>query len=290
MKKFLGRVGNGLLYPFRKIYNDVVDAWKGVTKEKVPFYIVLLVVCNVVFVLIANIIAVKTINLASNSGFIGNNSIRLMLPAAVIVYAFSLVCSDLLCELDKTNRWTRISCHIGFILNFFMVFVFLITSLIPGVVNGNPDSGLTGNFWGLLGSTPLMLLAGVVSYYFGDLLNDTSFFKMKKKDKDDLSNKKISKRCILSTMIGQAVDATIFITLGLHIFPILTGKGSFVDFIHAGSGNIGADITNGMAWLNVLIAICLQWVVKVFVELVVLPLVLKICKSVRKKDSDLKEN
>ena len=277
---FLKKVGYVLATPFR----DVKSTWKGISKESVPFYIVLLAICNIVFLLVANIIAVKTINLTATSGFVGNSGIRLMLPAAVIVYTFSIICSDLLCELDKTNRWTRVSCHVGFILNLFMVLVFLVTALIPGVINGSADNGLNSNFWNVLGSTPLMLLASVISFYFGDLINDTVFRKLK--EKEGLTNKQIVKRCVFSTMAGQAIDAAIFITLGLHIFPILTGSGSFVDFISAGSGNIGADFTSGMGWLNVLIAIGLQWAVKVLIEFVVAPLILKICHLARNKKEE----
>ena len=99
-------------------HREFIGVWKGITKEKPPFYIWLLVVLNVVFLLIANIIAVKTINLTSNSGYIGDSGIRLFLPAAVICYALgSIVISNLLAELDPQNRYTRISCHIGFLLN-----------------------------------------------------------------------------------------------------------------------------------------------------------------------------
>ena len=50
---FLKKVGHVLATPFR----DVRDTWKGISKESTPFYIILLAICNVVFLLIANIIA-----------------------------------------------------------------------------------------------------------------------------------------------------------------------------------------------------------------------------------------
>ena len=126
-----------------------------------------------------------------------------------------------------------------------------------------------------------MLLASMISFYFGDLLNDKEFKKYKLKE--GLTDRQIIKRCVLSTMAGQAIDASFFITLGLHIFPILLGQGSFVDFMSAGSGNIMADLSSGMGWLNVLIAITLQWIVKVLCEFVVSPLILKICHKFRGK-------
>lgn len=271
------------------LYDEFVGTWKGISKETVTIPILLLVAFNIVFLLIANIIAVKTINLTGNSGYIGN--IRLFLPAAVIVYVLGNICvSDTLCEIGDSSTgnkgiWTRRSCHIGFALNLLMVIIFLITAVIPGVLNGAPDSGFTGNFWNVLGSTPLTLAASCISFYFGDLLNDTVFKRMR--EKDGLGNGKLVKRCVISTAFGQLIDAGIFITLGLHVFPILTGQGSFVDFIHAGSGNILADLSNGWGWLNTLIAIGLQWVVKVICEFVVSPLIVLICSKYnnRKKQS-----
>lgn len=264
------------------MFKDFTETWKGISKEKVPFHIMVLMVFNVVFLLIANIIAVKTVNLTSTLGYVGDSGIRLFLPAAVIVYVLgAVVISDLLCELDQTNRYTRVSCHIGFLLNLVMVVIFLITAIIPGVISGTPDNGFDGGFWKILGSTPLMLLASMISFYFGDLLNDKVFKKYKLKE--GLTDRQIVKRCVFSTMAGQAIDASIFITLGLHVFPILLGQGSFVDFMSAGSGNIMADLSSGMGWLNVLIAIALQWTVKVLCEFVVSPLILKICHKFRNK-------
>lgn len=263
------------------LYDEFVGTWKGLKEETVDIPILLLTIFNIVFLLISNIIAVKTINLTNNSGYIGN--IRLFLPAAVILYCLGSICiSDLLCEIGDSSKgvkgiWTRRSCHIGFALNFFMIIAFLITALIPGVINGSPDIGLEGNFWNLLGSTPLMALASMISFYFGDLINDTLFKKMQLKDGE--GNNKLVKRCIVSTMFGQLLDAGIFITLGLHLFPILTGKGSFVDFIHAGSGNIWADLSNGWGWLNTLIAIVVQWLVKVVCEFIVSPIIVFIANK-----------
>lgn len=262
-------------------YSEFIGTWKGIGKESVSTPILLLVIFNVVFLLISNIIAVKTINLTGNSGYIGD--IRLFLPAAVIVYVLGNICvSDTLCEIGDSSTgnkgiWTRRSCHIGFALNLLMILIFLITAVIPGVLNGAIDSGFSGNFWNVLGSTPLTLLASMISFYFGDLLNDTLFKRMR--EKDGRGSGKLVKRCVVSTLFGQLVDAGIFIILGLHVFPILTGQGSFVDFVHAASGNALVDLLNGWGWLNTLIAICLQWIVKVVCEFIISPLIILICKK-----------
>ena len=264
-------------------YNEFVGTWKGISKEKVSPSILFLVTFNVVFLLISNIIAAKTINLTGNSGYIGD--VRLFVPAAVIVYILGNICiSDVLCEVGDSSTgnkgvWTRRSCHIGFLLNLIMVIIFLITAVIPGVLNGSPDVGFNGAFWSVLGSTPLMLVAGCISFYLGDLLNDTVFKQMRIKDGD--GSNKILKRSLTSTALGQVVDAGIFITLGLHVFPILLGQGSFIDFIHAGSGNVAADLASGWGWLNTLIAIGVQWTVKMVCTLVVSPLVVFICKKIK---------
>ena len=35
MKNILKKVGYGISYPFRRIYRDIIDTWKGITKENI---------------------------------------------------------------------------------------------------------------------------------------------------------------------------------------------------------------------------------------------------------------
>lgn len=241
--------------------NEFVGTWKGISKEKVDFPILLLVVVNVVCLLISNIIAVKTIIFGRVNG------IQFSIPAAVVVYSFAIIISDILCQIDPSNKWTRRSCHIGFILNLFMVMVFEISIAIPGEVSGF-EEGL-----GVLGSTWFMLIASITSFYMGDLLNDTIFRRLKQKDQEKNSNRKLFKRCVLSTVFGQLVDATIFITLGLQILP-----GLIMGFTFTG----GSSLSDPIGWANTGVMILMQVCVKILCEIVVSPIVIWICNKYEK--------
>ena len=267
VKNFFANVGKKIKQGF---YNEFVDTWKGITKENISFPILLLVSFNIVFLLIANIIAVKTIPFGS----VGK--INFGVPAAVVVYILgSVVISDILCEIDLSSKWTRRSCHLGFLLNLIMVAIFEISIALPGSVSGittldsftgEPIDGLS-----VLGTTYMMLLASASSFYIGDLVNDTVFKKLRNKDGE--GNGKLVKRCVLSTVFGQLLDATIFITLGLQLLPGLALGYTFTG---------GSSLADPIGWANMGIMIGLQWAVKVLIEFVVSPLVVLICNKYKK--------
>ena len=119
-KNFFKRIGQAF-------HNEFVGTWQGIAKERITFPILLLVVVNVVCLLVSNIIAAKTIVF----GTVGN--IKFQVPCAVLMYMFAVIISDVLCQIDPSNKWTRRSCHMGFLLNLVMVATFELSIVIPGV-------------------------------------------------------------------------------------------------------------------------------------------------------------
>lgn len=260
IKNFFVGIGRKVKQGF---YNEFVGTWKGITKENISFPILLLVAFNIVFLLIANIVAAKTVPFGS----VGNISFGV--PAAVVVYILgAVVVSDILCQIDPSNKWTRRSCHLGFLLNLIMVAIFEISIVLPG----ETDLSVLGNTW-------FLLIASISSFYIGDLMNDLVFRKLKVKD--GKGNGKLIKRCVLSTMMGQLLDATIFVTLGLQLLP-----GLALGFTFTG----GSSLADPIGWANMGVMIGLQWVIKVFIEFAVSPLVVLICnkyeKYMEKRTSD----
>lgn len=252
----------------KQAYNEFVGTWKGFKKEKISPKLFLVILANVICLLISNIIAVKTLDLGLKFGS-GSSFIEFTIPAAVVMYVFNVTFSDILCEIYPV--WSRRSCHLSFILNLFMVMVFTITIYLPGVINGQPAVGMDSNIGAVLGSSWFMLLASIISYYFGDLLNDTVFAKLRAKD--DTSKKSIIKRCIVSTGCGQLIDSTIFISLGLFLFPKwFTGT----PFIGYDWSTMSYGLWGG--WASVLGTILVQFIVKVVVELLLSPVILYVCK------------
>lgn len=252
------RVGKGFINFWK---DEFIGTWKGITKEKISFPLLLLVVCNIVLLLIANIIAAKTIVFGTLS-----NGIQFSVPSAVLCYCLgSIVISDVLCQIDPSNKWTRRTCHLGFILNLIMVGIFELTIIIPGTT----DMSVLGNTW-------YMLIASCASFFIGDLCNDKIFKRLK--EKEGQGNGKLIKRCILSTICGQLLDATIFITLGLQIFP-----GLLFGFTFTG----GSSLADPIGWANTGIMIFMQLAAKVLIELIVSPLVVWICNKMGNIDTGM---
>lgn len=249
--------------------NEFVGTWKGFNDEKINPKILLLVIMNIVCLLISNIIAVKTLDLGLKFGT-GSRFLEFTIPAAVIMYTFNIICSDMLCQLAPV--WSRRSCHIGFTLNLLMVAAFTATIYLPGFISGQPAIGMDSNIGVVLGSSWFMLIASMLSYYFGDLLNDTVFFRLRAKDGE--GSGKLVKRCVLSTACGQLVDSSIFITFGLFLLPMWVQGTPFIGFDWA-------TMSYGMwgGWASVIGTILIQFLVKITLELIISPIVVAICKD-----------
>lgn len=265
IKNFFVNVGKKVKQGF---YNEFVGTWKGITKENISFPILLLVVINVVALIISNIIAARSFEI----GYI-NNGIRFALPIGVILYPLVLTISDVLAQNNWV--WTRRSCHLGFLINLVVVIVFEITMAASGGrVNGD---------FAILSNSFYLLIASFLSFYFGDLLNDTVFRKLKNKDGE--GNGKLVKRCVLSTIAGQIIDASIFIILGMHVFPCLCGDASLMSAFS--QGHIITSLADPIGWANVGIMIGLQIIVKVLYEFALSPLIIFICTRAKKENQNI---
>lgn len=253
MKKFF----NFIVRTFKE---EFVETWKGFTKETIKPITLILTLLNVVCLLISNIIAVKTVPLFMIDPAAG---LAVALPAAIILFPLVLIISDLLAQIDYV--WTRRSCHLGFILNLFMVLAFTAAISMKGIVNNTPDQGSFGTMGAVLGSTWFILVASLASFYIGDLINDKIFKRMRAKQGD--TTKALFSRCVLSTLAGQALDSTIFLSLGMNILPKLVLGFSF------------------MSWAQVGLAIACQIIVKVLYEIALSPLIIKLCKKFTFKNS-----
>ena len=255
----------------RKFFKrEFVDTWKGFTKEKIKPTTLLLVVMNIVCLLVSNIIAVKTLSLGLEFGA-GSGFIQFTVPAAVLMYCFSVVCSSILAQVDWV--WTRRSCHLGFILNLLMVGMFTATIYVPGTISGAPANGIDSNIGVVLGSSWFMLIASLLSFYLGDLLNDNVFAKLKSKDGN--GNGKLVKRFLISTLCGQLVDSGIFITFGLFLLPKWVTGTPFIGFDWA---TMSYGLWGG--WASVLGTIALQLIVKLTIKFILSPIIVKICNYI----------
>lgn len=210
--------------------------------KKVSPLFLLLVVINTVTMLISNIIACKVFSI----GFA-------VLPCAVIVFPITYILSDVFSEVYG-YKWSRLTAWIAFGANLFMVSIFAIANVIPGV-----DPETSAAMQKVLGTTPWALAASLCAYMVGDLMNDKVFRKLKEKS----GEKGFWYRAVISSLVGELCDSLIYIPLGMHLLPKL-----FLGF-------------EFMTWKQVLIAIPTQAICKTLYETCIVPLTALVARKTK---------
>lgn len=142
--------------------------------------------------LIANIIAGKQFTVFG-----------LALPCAVLVFPITYILSDVFSEVYG-YKWSRRSAWVAFGMNLFAVLAFQVTLLLPGVAWFEGQAA----FELVLGNTPRILAASLLSFMLGDWVNDIVFREMKKRD---VHNKRFGTRSIVSSFCGEFTDSLVFI-------------------------------------------------------------------------------
>lgn len=142
--------------------------------------------------LISNIIAGKQFSV-----------LGMALPCAVLIFPITYILSDVFSEVYG-YKWSRRSAWTAFGMNLFAVITFYITIKLPGVAWFENQAA----FEAVLGNTPRILTASLVSYMAGDWINDIVFREMKKAD---TTGERFGRRSIVSSFCGEFVDSLIFI-------------------------------------------------------------------------------
>ncbi len=164
-------------------------------KEKVMVsrLFAILGIIYVTCLLLSNLIAGKMMALGS-----------ITLPAAVILFPITYIMGDVFTEVYGFKN-TRAIIWTGFACSAFAVAIYMITIVLP-----HPD------FWGnqeafatVLGTTPRVFVASLLGYLFGEFSNSMILSKLKVVTE----GKKLWVRTILSTVVGEAFDTIIFISV-----------------------------------------------------------------------------
>lgn len=154
--------------------------------KKINIYIILVPLYCVALV-VSNIISNRTFE-------IGN----FMLPSAVIIFPVVYIINDVLTECYGFKMATR-AIWTAFGLNLMAVIFFNIAINLPTTIDY-----LSYNV--VLGSTFKALIASVLAYLIGSLINAKIMDKLK-------THKSLMFRCVLSTLFGETIDAVIFISI-----------------------------------------------------------------------------
>jgi len=192
--------------------------------------------------LVSNIIALKMISIGP-----------LIVPAAVIIFPFTYILSDIFNEVYG-YRTTRRTAWFAFGANLLMVALFKLAILMPGAPFWGPEAQEA--FENVLSGTWRILIASLAAYMVGDLVNDVIFRTMKNMHGD----KKFGLRSILSSMIGVAIDSVVFITVAFY---------GTTGFIYA--------------------IIPSQWTVKILYEIILLPVTILVVKKIKQIENNISQ-
>lgn len=137
--------------------------------------------------------------LASKIALLGS----ITLPCGVLIFPVVYILNDMMAELFPLAK-VRKGIFLAFGLNLLAVVLYEIAIVMPGLDNGA--------FGAVLGSSWRVLLASFTAYLVGSNMNALIMSKLHHKDGD----KNLFLRCISSTIVGEFLDALIFIAIAFY--------------------------------------------------------------------------
>ncbi len=161
-----------------------------------------LVIITAVFItslITANVIAVKLVSFGP-----------VILPAAILIFPLSYIFGDVLTEVYGYRQARRII-WLAFICNLIFVIFVWVGQILP------PASFWEGQaaYERILGYTPRLLTASFLGYLVGEFANSFILARMKVLTR----GRWLWSRTIGSTVVGQGLDTTIFITVAFFGTP-----------------------------------------------------------------------
>jgi queuosine precursor transporter len=184
---------------------------------KISYRLVIIIALFITCLITANIIAVKVISLGP-----------LTLPAAIFVFPVSYIFGDVLTEVYG-YRVARRVIWLGFICNLIFVFFAWVGQVLPAA----DFWGGQGAFESILGFAPRLLAASFCGYLVGEFANSFVLSRMKIMTQ----GRWLWSRTIGSTIVGQALDTSLFITLAY----IGTGANVPVMILHHWSAKVAIE-------------------------------------------------
>jgi uncharacterized integral membrane protein (TIGR00697 family) len=146
--------------------------------------------------LISNVIAVKTIQFGG-----------VVLQAADLIFPITYILGDVLTEVYGYKR-ARKAIWIGFSCSLFAVLAITLGQYLPAQDDWHDQTAYDA----ILGSQWRIVAASFTAYLFGEFMNSYVLAKMKIWTK----GKYLWTRTIGSTVVGQAFDTSIFLTLAFY--------------------------------------------------------------------------
>jgi uncharacterized integral membrane protein (TIGR00697 family) len=160
---------------------------------KVSHRFVVIAAIFITCLITANLLAVKVISFGP-----------VIVPAAIIVFPLSYIFGDILTEVYG-YRLARRVIWLGFLCNLIFVLFVWLGQLLPPA----PFWEGQGDYESILGYTPRLLLASFFGYLIGEFANAFVLARMKILTR----GRWLWSRTIGSTVVGEGLDTSVFITL-----------------------------------------------------------------------------
>ena len=128
----------------------------------------------------------------------------LPVPASLLCFPIICIFGDVLTEVYGYNI-TRKVIWTGFFCELLMVLFYTLAVIIPGATFWTGQSGYAAT----LGGVPRLVLASITAYFAGEFCNSYILAKMKVKTE----GRGLAMRFVSSTMIGQALDTFLFVSI-----------------------------------------------------------------------------
>ena len=160
---------------------------------KVSHRFVIIAAIFITCLIVSNIIAVKPLRFGG-------------IPAAIIIFPISYIFGDILTEVYG-YRLARRVIWLGFFCNLIAVVAIWLGQLLPPAAQWSGQSA----YENILGFAPRVLIASFIAYLVGEFANSYVLARMKIVTK----GRWLWMRTIGSTVVGQGLDAAVFIPLVL---------------------------------------------------------------------------
>ncbi|MFA6427902.1 MAG: queuosine precursor transporter [Candidatus Magasanikbacteria bacterium] len=201
-------------------------------------YLDLITTVFAVVLILSNITSTKIVSLTNWLNFDGGT----------ILFPLAYIFGDILTEVYGYARARRVI-WIGFLMNVVMVTVFWIVGKLPA----SAEWGMQSSYDAILGIVPRIVLGSLAAYLIGEFTNSFILAKLKIKTQGKL----LWLRALGSTIIGQFLDTTIFLSIA---------------FVGVLPWNLLWTI-----WLT-------NYIFKILVEVLLLPITYRVVAILKKKE------
>ncbi|AQP46890.1 hypothetical protein BW730_04475 [Tessaracoccus aquimaris] len=172
--------------------------------------------------LISNVAAVKLIQFGPDVDLLGFPLLPIITDGGALLFPLTYVLGDVLAEV---YGWAgaRRAIAIGFATSVVASVTFLIVGAAPPAADwGNQEA-----FVSILGFVPRIVVASLLGYAVGQLLNAWVLVRLKRRTREG----SLWARLLGSTVVGEAADTTIFCIVAFA--GIITG-GTLINYILVG--------------------------------------------------------